>query len=90
MELSQSYIKMTMNNWVAAKIADYRKQGNKLTRTMMAQSLNVTPSCFSQYLNAEHPKAAPWEFQLKLAAMLHQSIRELHPELLDLSLSYSS
>jgi predicted transcriptional regulator len=90
MELSQSYIKTIMNNWVAAKIADYRKQGNKLTRAMMAQSLNVTPSCFSQYLNAEHPKAAPWEFQLKLSEMLHHSIRELHPELFDLSLSYSS
>lgn len=87
MELFQSDIKTIMNNWVAAEIADYRKQDKKLTRAMMAQKLNVTPSCFSQYLNVKHPKAAPWEFQLKLSEMLHQSIRELHPELFDLSLS---
>jgi predicted transcriptional regulator len=85
-ELTQAEIKNMMNDWVAQKIAEYRQQGKRLSRSMLAKRLNVTESCFSQYLNKNHPKAAPWEFQIKLAEMMHQSVRKLHPEMIDLSL----
>ncbi len=85
MELSQRQIKMIMNNWVVRFIAEYRAKGMKFTRAMIAKELNVTQSCFSQYLNPAHPKASTWEFQVKLAELLHESHRQLHPELFDLS-----
>ncbi len=88
MELSQRQIKVIMNNWVSKRIAEYRAENIKLTRAMLAQELNVTQSCFSQYLNPAHPKASTWEFQVKLASLLHESIRVLHPELIDLSHTY--
>ena len=90
MELTQNEIKRIMNNWVNGTIAEYREKGIKLNRAKMAQQLDITQSCFSQYLNPSHPKAAPWEFQHKLAEMLNKSIRELHPELIDLSLSFAA
>lgn len=86
-ELTQAEIKTIMNNWVSKRIAEYRQQGKKLSRAMIAKRLNVTESCFSQYLNPKHAKAAPWEFQIKLAEMMNQSVRKLHPELIELSLS---
>ncbi len=89
MELSQQEIKTRMNNWVTKRISEYRKQEKKLTRSMMAEQLNVTSSCFSQYLNPSNPKSATWEFQIKLSALLNHSIRELHPELFDLSMLYT-
>ena len=89
-ELAQPVIKAMMNDWVTQKIIEYRGQGKRLSRTMMAKQLNVTDSCFSQYLNPKHPKAAPWEFQIKLAEMMNQSLRKLHPELIDLSLYCSA
>lgn len=90
MKLSQRQIKVIMNNWVAKRIAEYRAKNMKLTRAMMADELGVTHSCFSQYLNSAHPKASTWEFQVKLAALLNESIRVLHPELIDLSHIYCS
>jgi predicted transcriptional regulator len=89
-ELTSSEIKATMNDWVIQKIVEHRQQGKKMSRSMLAKRLNVTESCFSQYLNPNHPKAAPWEFQIKLAEMMNQSLRKLHPELIDLSLSCSA
>lgn len=89
MDLSQREIKTIMNGWVSKQISEYRRRKLKLTRTMIAEKLNVSSSCFSQYLNPLHPKSATWEFQIKLSALLNRSIRELHPELFDLSLSYT-
>jgi len=85
-ELTQSEIKAMLNDWVALKIVEHRQRGKKLSRSMLAKKLNVTESCFSQYLNPKHPKAAPWEFQIKVAEITNQSLRKLHPELIDLSL----
>lgn len=85
MTLPQSVIKGIMNKWVSSRIHEDRKAGKKTSRAMMAQQLNVTQSCFSQYLNPRNSKASTWEFQVKLAALLNKSIRELHPELIDLS-----
>ena len=90
MELTQAEIKLRMNMWVVSHISDCRKQNQKMNRAMLATRLGVTSSCFCQYLNHLHPKAAPWEFRIKLAELLHKSLRELHPELIDLSLEYAA
>lgn len=84
-ELPHTQIKNIMNDWVLEKIRECKANGVRISRTAMADRLNVTPSCFSQYLNPHHPKNAPWEFQVKLAEMLNKSIRQLHPELIDLN-----